>query len=260
VASEDTPLLDEWRQGDLAFEAIELPVMALDGQDLSWQAIDASHGVVLISQSCDIIRDVDLRPYIQVAGLVPATDGEIAKAIRKETPSRIHLDCLLERNLLIDLDAAATVHKSVVATWKRTAGCVSDEERRRVAAGLARHRQRFAFPDSFNELVRPVRSWVESKRSKAGPFGNFVRAIFEMRVHCDNWDEPTELTFLIIVNHMPALDEFTEWDKAAKALEQKATRDGYPQSEFRIVTYEDISAREYLDSDRLDWDGLSDAP
>jgi hypothetical protein len=260
MVSEDTPLLDEWRQGDLAFEAIKLPIVALDGQEPLWQEIVAAHGVVVISQSCDIIRDVELRPYIQVAGLVPATDGEIAKAIRKETPSRIHLDCLLKRNLLIDLDAVATVHKSVVATWKRTAGCASDEERRSVAAGLARHRQRFAFPDSFNELVRPVRNWVESKRSKDGPFGNFVRAIFEMRVHCDNWDKPAELTFLIIVNHMPAEDEFTEWAKAAKTLEQKATRDGYPQGEFRIVTYDDISAREYLDSDRLDWDGLSDAP
>jgi hypothetical protein len=260
VASEDTPLLDEWRQGDLAFDAIELPVIALDDEELTWQAIDASNGVVVISQSCDIIRDVESRPYIQVAGLVPATDGEIAKAMKREIPSRIHLDCLIERKLLVDLDVTATVHKSVVAKWKRTAGCTSDEERRRVAAGLARHRKRFAFPDDFNELIRPIREWVVSKRSKNSSFGNFVRAILEMRVHCDSWDEPTELTFLIIVNHMPAQGEFTEWTNAAKTLEKKATSDGYPQGEFRIVTYDDISAREYLDSDRLDWEGLSDAP
>lgn len=260
MASEDTPLLDEWRQGDLAFDAIEMPVIALDEEGLTWQAIDASHGVVVISQSCDIVRDVELRPYIQVAGMVPATDGEIAKAKRKEIPSRIHLDCLIDKKLLIDLDVIATVHKSVVATWKRTAGCTSDEERRRVAAGLARHRKRFAFPDGFNELIRPVREWVVSKRSKASSYGNFVRAILEMRVHCDSWDKPTELTFLIIVNHMPAQDEFAEWTKAVKILEQKAESHGYPQGEFRIVTYDDISAREYLDSDRLDWEGLSDAP
>ncbi len=260
MESGDTPLLDEWRQGDLTLEAIELPVIALDGQDLSWQAINASYGVVVLSQSCDIIRDVEMRPYIQVAGLVPATDGEIAKAIRKETPSRIHLDCLVGRNLLIDLDAAATVHKAVVAKWQRTSGCVSDEERRRIAVGFARHRQRFAFPDSFNELVRPVRRWIESKRNKASPQGNFVKAICEIRVHCDNWDEPTELTFIAVVNHIPDKEEFLEWESAAKSLEEKATHDAYPTAEVRIVTYDDISAREYLESDRLDWDGLSDAP
>ncbi len=234
--------------------------MVLDEEELSWQAIDASHGVVVLSQSCDIIKDVELRPYIQVAGLVPATDGEIAKAIRMETPSRIHLNCLASRNLLIDLDVTATVHKAVVATWQRTTGCDSDEERRRIAAGFSRHRQRFAFPDSFNDQIRPVRRWIESKRSKASTLGNFVRAICEIRVHCDNWHKPKELTFLTIVKHIPEKEEFAGWVKAAKSLEEKVALDAYPQGEFRIVTYDGISAREYLESDRLDWDGLSDAP
>jgi hypothetical protein len=50
-----------------------------------------------------------------------------------------------------------------------------------------------------------------------------------------------------------------QWIDAAKQLEGKAVHDAYPEAEFRIVTYDDISAREYLESDRLDWDGLSDA-
>jgi hypothetical protein len=259
VPANDAPLLDDWRQGDLALASIEMPIIDLDGE-VVWQAIDALHGVVIISQSCDIIKDIDKRPYVQVAALVPATAGEIARAVKGETPSRIHLECIVDRELLIDLDVTATVHKNVVATWQHTVGCCSDQERRRIAAGFARHRQRFAFPDKFNDLVRHLRSWIANKRDKASTQGNFVRAICEIRVLCDNWDEPTELTFLAIVNHKPAEDEFAEWTKAAKSLEAKAANGAYPRGEFRIVTYDDISAREYLKSDRLDWDGLSDAP
>jgi hypothetical protein len=261
VPHEDAPLLDAWRQGDVALVPLELPALVLDGEEIIWQAIDAPHGVVILSQSCDIIKHVDHRPYVQVAGLVPANDGEIAKAARKETPSRIHLTCLDDKGLLIDLDAVATVHKAVVATWQHTPGCGSDEERRRVAAGIARHKQRFAFPDRFNEVVvRSVRRWIEDKRSKASPQGNFVRAMHEVRVLCDDWDAPTELTFLVIVNHFPDDNELAKWTEASKLLESKAVSDEYPKGEFRIVRYDDISAREYLESDRLDWEGLSDAP
>jgi hypothetical protein len=224
-----------------------------------WQTIDAPHGVVILSQSCDIIKEVERRPYVQVAGLVPANDGEIARAVKSDTPSRIYLEGLLDRGLLVDLDTTSTIHKMVVATWPRTAGCGTDAERRRVAAGLARHRHRFAFPDNFNEMVRPIRDWIESKRSKASPQGNFVRAMREVRVRCDNWEEPKELTFLAIVDHLPEPAELEKWREAAKLLEQKVANDIYPHGELHIVTYDEISARDYLESDRLDWEGLSDA-
>ncbi|MVZ96326.1 hypothetical protein EUU23_01250 [Sphingorhabdus sp. IMCC26285] len=234
--------------------------MMIDDDGVFWTAIEAPHGVAMISQSCDIIRDLEVRPYVQVAGLVPATDAEVARAIRQETPSRIYLESLDGKSLLIDLDLTATVHKTVVATWQRTSGCNSDGETRKLAKGLARHRQRFAFPDDFNDLIAPIRKWIESKRSKQSPHGNFVRALHEVRAHCDNWETPTELTFLAIVNDIPEPEELAHWEEAAKTLETKAQHDDYPAAEFKIVTYDSISAREYRESDRLDWDGLSDSP
>lgn len=258
MSGDKTLSIDDWRQGDLALEPLELPVISFDGE-LVWQAIDATHGVVMISQSCDIVREFERRPYVQVAALVPATDDEIAKAIRGETPSRIHLNCLNNKGLLIDLDVMATVHKAVVAKWQRVIGCKLNDERRRVAAGISRHKQRFAFPDTFNDMIKPMRKWIESKRSKASPQGNFVRALDEVRVHCDDWENPTELTFIAIVNHIPEQEELTHWNATAKLLQNKAVHDAYPEGEIRIVTYDDISAREYLATDRLDWEGLSDA-
>lgn len=262
MATDDAPLLDEWRQGDLCLAPVDLPVLVLDEKELAWQAIDAAHGVILISQSCDIVRGIEHRPFVHVAALVNATDDEIGRAIRRETPSRIHLECIANQGLLIDLDVTATVHKSVVATWEHTPGCQSDDERRRLAAGLARFRQRFAFPDSFNAMVQPIRKWIESKRSKQSPHGNFVRAMHEVRVRCDDWEKPTELTFYAIVNRKPEDAEMADWTAAAKTLEEKAAavKGEFPQPEFQIVRYDDLSAAEYLETDRLDWEGLSDAP
>lgn len=254
-------LLDEWRQGDLALAPFELPAIAAEDGETVWQAVDAAHGVMVISQSCDIVRSIENRPFVQVAALVRATDAEIGRSIRRETPSRIHLEAIADQGLLVDLDVTATVHKSVVQTWARTPGCRTDDERRRVAAALARYRQRFAFPDDFNALVSPVRRWIESKRSKQSPLGNFVRAIQEVRVLCNSWDEPSILTFYAFVNEMPEKQELDEWNTATNALRDKvaAERGRYPDADFIIVRYRDISAAEYLATDRLDWEGLSDA-
>lgn len=256
---DSTPLLDAWRQGDLYLAPVELPVLALDGEETVWAAMNAPHGVMIISQSCDIVRAIEDRPFVTVAVLIPATPEEVERAKRMETPSRLFSDILSPHSLLVDLDATATVHKCVVACWAHTPGCTTDEQRRKIGAALARHRQRFAFPDNFNRLVVRVRRWIEGKRNKASPQGNFVRAMEEVRVYCDNWDAPTELTFLVIVDHRPGPGELQEWEAAAKQLEERAKLEGWPEAEFRIVTYDEISARQYRESDRLDWDGLSDA-
>ena len=261
MADVSKPLLDAWRQGDLALTPLELPIVILEDGEEVWAAMDAPHGVMLLTQSCDVIRQVETRPNVTVAVLVPASEEELARAKRLEVPSRVWIPALDNSGLLVDLDATATVHKSVVATWPRTPGCADDSARKALSRALARHRQRFAFPDEFNELIMPVRRWIESKRSKASHQGEFVRAMTEVRVQCDNWDAPTELTYLVIVDHRPDDDAtMANWEESAKVLQAKVADNGnFPDGEFRIVTVDEVSAREYLESDRLDWDGLSDA-
>lgn len=256
---DEKPLLDEWRQGDLVLASVELPLLGMDEGDHVFDTVEAPHGVAILTQSCDIIRDHNDRPYVQVAGLVPATEGEVARAIKGETPSRIYIEKLDGLGLLIDLEMSATVTKETVAKWPRECGCETDDQRRRLSAALGRHRQRFAFPDAFNELVKPVRRWMESKRNVSSSYGNFVRAIKEVRVRTDNWDQPALLEFLLILDQPAPEAEKGEWEKALSALQTKATHSAYPPAEFLTTTYDDISAREYLASDRLDWDGLSDA-
>lgn len=258
MAEDGASLLDDWRQGDLTLTPLDIPVLTMDDGELAIQAIAAEHGAALVSQSCDIIRDVSVRPYVQIAPLVRATEAELARAAKGASPTRIHLPTLEKMGFLIDLEATATVHKEVVAGWDRASGCATDEERRELGMALGRHRHRFAFPEDFNLGVKPFRKWVEQKWKKASHHGGLIRATREVRVRCDDWSEPTSILFLIILDEQFDATTMSEWRAIVKDLETKL-RDGIPDPEVKIVTYDQISARDYVTSDRLDWEGLSDA-
>lgn len=258
MATKTESLLDAWRQGDLSLDPVELPALELDGEEPVFAYVNAEHGIAVVSQSCDIVRDPEYRPWLHVAALEEQPAEVVEKVRLGHFPHLLYLEPVAERNLVANLDHQAIVQKAVAATWTRVEGCATDAEQRRVASALARHRHRFAFPDAFNDLVKPVRRWIEDKRSAQSEFGNFVRAIKEVRVVTDNWDKPADLLFLVLVDDKP--DPLSkEWGTALETLQKKGTHAGFPEPEFRLVTYDDISAREYLASDRLDWEGLSES-
>lgn len=227
MPDQEEPLLGDWRQGDLALAPIEIPVIVLDDGEHIWDTIYAEHGVAILSQSCDIVRSVTQKQYVQIAALLPATADEIARVKRREVPSLLYLECLEGRGLIIDLEVTATVHKAVVATWERTPGCANDAERLLVGEALGRHRQRFAFPQSFNDLIQPMRKWIGEKKKKQSVLGDFARAIVEVRAVCDNWNQPGPVSFLIIVTERPEESLLAQWEKAADALAGKMTHPDY---------------------------------
>jgi hypothetical protein len=253
------PLLNHWRQGDVALLPVELPYLDLDETGKPFiSAIEADHGVVLLSQSCDVIRDVEDKPLVQVAALVEVSAEELERVRQGHAPGLVYVPSVSASSLVADLDSAVTVHKKAIATWPRVNGCTNDEEQRQFAAALARHRQRFAFPDKFNDLVKPLRRWFEDKVGKNSPAGRCADATREIRACVDDWEAPTRLSFLVLVEgELPA--EAVQWQKELDALAERRQHDDYPPFEFRLASFDGISAAEYLASDRLDWDGLSDA-
>lgn len=259
MADDEQPLLNDWRQGDLALAPIELPILIDDAGDMAIAFVQAIHGVAVLTQSCDIVRAVAVKPTVQVAALALVDPDEMARVRSRAVPSRAYLEPLEGLGLVVDLDSVAIVEKAVVARWTRTPGCATDDDQRLFGAALARHRQRFAFPDEFNDLVKPVRRWIESKRTADSPNGRMIREIREIRVITDDWENPDSLVFLLIFSSMPDDAELKQWEAAVRTLEAKGRMEGFPKPEFRLATYDDLSAAEYVNSDRLDWDGLSEA-
>src|SRR5690606_14455031 len=123
-------------------------------------------GLVVITQTCDIVRSCTERPYVEVCPLVEVDDDRLREVQRGRRPAYGFVPLVADRKLVADLDRVMTVEKPVVAGWERTPGWGTDAEARSFALALARKRVRFAFPDDFTSLVRKLQKRLEEKHDR----------------------------------------------------------------------------------------------
>lgn len=250
--------LKEWRQGDLILAPFHLPVIVgREGDQSEAQFLPAKHGIAIISQSCDVVKAIGNCPYVQVAPLLPIDEDEASHILRGKRPRHVITPALEGKGLAIDLDACATVTKEAIVASERLCGCPDDLSQSRFGRALARHRGRFAFPDTFNdEIAKPIADWISEKYKKDSAQGKLVNAIVEVRVTTDDWSNPTFLTFHLLCDRLPDIPK--EWIEAINRVTVKASKSKrYPDPELILTTFNDISAAEYRQSVELDWDGLS---
>ena len=164
-------------------------------------------------------------------------------------------------SLVADLDRTMTVEKAVVAHWQRKAGCVMGEDERRLADDLARKRSRFPFPDDFVDLVRSLRDRLAEKHDRQSLEGSARRSLREIRVTASpSWDhDRVELFFWFIRDDESALEGGTYPDYLERWLDRVEEAGRYVSVEAVVVTLDQMTAREYVESDRLDLDDLSRA-
>ena len=136
--------LAAWRQGDVSFDA---GIESLHFADISiphspwsireFQRLSSSNmpvpggitpichrveGLVVLSQTCDVIRDCVDRPFVEIAPLVQL-DARIVEETRLlRRPSFGFVPATENRCLVADLDRPLTIEKSIVARWNRVAG------------------------------------------------------------------------------------------------------------------------------------------
>lgn len=131
------------------------------------------HGYVVLTQTCDLIRDE--KPYIELCPLAPVdktTYGEVKKLKR---PNFAHIPALdgMTTFRVADLDRTLTIGKEILSeishygeykpeigshidskTELAFHGVTTTEEKIAFSAALARKRSRFAFPDDFNKIIK----------------------------------------------------------------------------------------------------------
>lgn len=167
---------------------------------------------------------------------------------------------MADKLLVADLDRVMTVEKAVVAEWERVPGCDTDEDIRRFALCLARKRARFAFPDDFTALAARLQRRLLEKHHKQSDEGRGLRALREIRVRAaPYWDAPeVELLFWFIRDGDQPNFEGMSWDTLLEhwlRLFPEAER--FTSIDGVVVTLEDLTARDYVESDPLDLDHLS---
>ena len=262
--------LRDWRQGDCVVGAqyflfrieVETPLTP-EAADAAREGADAAEaevrGLMVATQTCDLVRPCKGRPFVEVCPLVEV-DAERMEEIRSgRRPGYAYIPGLAQRGLVADLDRVMTVEKAVVAGWERTQGCQTDRDRRRLALALTRKRARVAFPDDFVQYASGLTKRMSSKHGKNSPEGCALRALREIRVRAaPSWDaESVELMFWFIRKDGSLEFDGESWDKHLERWLGLLPDHGRFQSGGAVVTLEDLTARDYVESDPLDLDHLS---
>lgn len=266
--------LSDWRQGDCVVGehwfvyrynsqnpiTIENQIPESDNCDLMEKEVK---GFAVITQTCDLVRDCKTRPFIEVSPLVEVDEGNLDQIRKGRKPQYAFIPGVADLSLVADLDRVMTVEKSVVATWTRTPGSDSNNKRKQIAQALARKRIRFAFPDDFHDLVKKLQSRLQEKHDKQSDEGEALRALREIRVRAvPDWnsDKVEELMFYFIRNQDEPSFKGQEWyTLLEKWLKLVPSGDRFSGVYGNVVTLEDMTALEYIESDPLDLDHLSNS-
>lgn len=264
--------LNEWRQGDCVVGeqwfsyrlSCTYPVTeaakaaAKENFDLAETLVK---GLVVTSQTCDILRDFTERPFVDVSPLVEIVDPlELANIKKGRCPRYAYIPGISASNLVGDLERSMCVEKPVLAGWQRIQGCSNDRERRSFAWMLARLRSRFAFPDDFVHMMRHLRSRFIEKHGKSSPEGEALRALSEVRICATpHWDAiAVGLHYWFIRNEAVPEIGGKSWAEHLKSWDQFLKDEGrFKREGAVVVTLNDLTAQEYLDSDPLELEHLS---
>jgi hypothetical protein len=287
ISAIDTGLKD-WNQGDVVLgTAIPFVYLAdyrqpiTDGSreaaaaeraegdaDVGMVAIDVP-GVVIISQSCDLVRSCAEQPFVKLAALQQVGSDFLGEVKRGRRPRFAFIPAIADRLLVANLDAVSTVEKSIIAAvdpQDRIRGCRTDAEVRELAFALSRNIERFAFPDDFTTAMRSIQARILEKhgtatRDKKGRptnEGALLTALREIRVAClPSWSaSDPALTFYLIFNSRAEIPP--DGNEVAEAVFKRFKPSG-PFKDFalRLVALSELSAEAYVSSEPLDLEHLS---
>ncbi len=263
--------LEAWRQGDCVvgeqwflFRTDVARPLTADGVVAVDAESDAAEsevlGLAIVTQTCDIVRPCASRPFVEVCPLVEVDEGRLREIERGKRPSYAYISGLRDRRLVVDLDRVMTVEKSVVTAWTRVEGCRTDDDARRLSLALARKRARFAYPDDFVAFASPLTKRMSSKHHKHSEEGRALRSLREIRVKAaPSWEaDEVELSFWFIRNEDEPSFENKGWHEYTDAWLALVPPQGrFKKVEGVVQTLDDLTARDYVDSDPLDLDHLS---
>lgn len=194
-------------------------------------------GLVVVTQTCDIVRACASRPYIEVAPLVRVSEDDLHDVKRGWRPAHATLPSL---------------EKSIVATWKRTPGYTRDADGRAFAQTLARKRVRFAFPDDFTAVARKLHARLSDKHDKNSDEGRGLRALLEIRVCAAlSWNAPSVEIFIWFIRDPHDADfDGKSWADLLKLWLKLAAATGrFTTVEGQVVTLSEMTAEDYVGSD-----------
>jgi hypothetical protein len=278
-AGAGTPL-SEWRQGDVILvhapffmhladlrrpltpQSRELATSEANSTDYLQGVLSQPHGMAVVTQTCDIVRDPNNRPFVELCPLIEVSPQAFEEIRRLKRPNFAYIPGVAHLQLVADLDRTMTAEKSVLTRCVRIEGCASDQETRSFSDALARKRNRFAFPNDFVHSMKNMSDRLKKLHGKRDGTGAFVQSLSEIKVRAvSSWNaERVSLTFFFILGDEAQPPSGSTDSQVAEwvSLFDTSGRFGLDQDiPWRTCYLADLDAATYMESDRIELDSLS---
>ena len=217
-------------------------------------------GFTVVTQTCDVVRGCRDRPFVQVSPLVEVDSLTLHGIERGRRPRYAFVPALAAENLVADLDRVMTIEKAVMAGWTRVEGVRHESDARRFRFALTRNRARAVFPDDFVRLIAELTRRISAKHDAQSDEGRALRALREIRIRAEpSWSaEEIQVMFWFIRDEKPLSFEGRSWDSYREQWLRRVSAAGrFNSIDGAVQTLDDLTAREYVESDALDFDHLS---
>lgn len=258
--------LDDWEQGDilsidsacvLRDTACPLTGDPISDGPLAAVFVELLDGrAMVVSQTCDIVDSDPLdKPTILIAPIRELAPDKAGLARKGRMPRFVGAEWA-GSGVFADLSGIFPVEKSLIAVRTKLASPQSARDRTNVAQRIARHFERFAFPDDFQPATASLR---ERFRIKA-PMEDLVREVRALPVGDDWTHDPLDvhLLFLADTNDDIAQKSEAEWNDAVDGWINLCRSQGQIRSfDAEYLSLEALTASEYLRSARLDIEAQS---
>lgn len=267
---EDSVSHTEWRQGDFALDVGRFLFgdVPEDGEEDGIGAFfedPVPAGYAVISQTCDIVSEIGKSLYVAVCPLIRVDERRVGDVARGGAP-RLGFVQNAPRGVVADLARPMTISKRLLSNWTRCQGFADETTAREFTRGIERAFGRYAFPDAFNDWIRPLEKKIKEKYGREEALlGKACRSLAELRVHpFGSWAaKPVRVQFLLFL--APEEERVLEPPEIRRefetALEALPRQGGFRlvKPSVRMGGYDDFSARDHVESVPLDMNALSHA-
>ncbi len=264
---DDYAFLSEWRQGDFS---LNVGGFLYAGASTDGEPFDAREvrkgvlGLVVISQTCDIVRLrwSDGRHYVAVCPLIQLAPEKIKEVHKGRRPYLSVVENVGD-GVFADLRRPFSVDKDLLREWERVDGFSSETRRARFSSVLERKFGQFAFPDDFDSAFKNFKDRVWSRHDKTdSPPGKVYRSIQQIRFRVlPNW-ESQEKNLAVIAILLPAADREVDVEVISAELSEQLAKVELPvgytwdEPQFVAQTADSLTANDILQSHRGDFDFL----
>lgn len=277
--------IQQWSQGDCVLGPMPMmwgfhpdcPItgisrsIAADSEPILGVSLAAEkvRGFIVVSQTCDIIRAVEDRPFVQVAPIIEVSGETLGNARLRMRPRLAYLPSLAERSLVADLDRIFTVEKALLSSWDRKACLETEEQRRSFSETIRRYYSRAAFPNEFVEGVRELEKWFQKKHDRKPspprkgdpPFHphDCLQALYAVLVRArPSWEALAHVDFYLVTKPEAESISASTWETFKEECGSRVSLPAGIGSGWHEMPFAHLPAKLYLECDILDLEYLSD--